>query len=68
MGARVVLRAHVGSTTGVRQSPGAAMLEEDKGVMKSGAPAYWAVAAPEDGRTPNQLTVVVTVFRAVAAH
>jgi hypothetical protein len=37
---------------GVRPSSGAAMLESDGDVMKSGAAGYSMLAAPEDGRTP----------------
>ena len=45
---------------GVRPSPGAAMLESDGDLMKSGASAPSVVAAPGDGRTPITLPSVVT--------
>ena len=45
---------------GVRPSSGAAMLESDGDVMKSGASAYSVLAAPEDGRTPPRSSPAVT--------
>src|ERR1017187_3761739 len=45
-----------GDASGVRPSPGAAMLESGGDVMESGASAGSVLAAPEDGRTPPKLS------------
>ena len=45
---------------GVRPSSGAAMLESEEDVMKSGASAHSVLAAPEDGRTPPEPFPAVT--------
>ena len=39
----------------MRPSSGAAMLENDVGVMEPSVLACWLLAAPEDGRTPQEL-------------
>src|ERR1039458_3741392 len=41
------------SIGGVRPSPGAALLESDRDVVQSDAPACSVLAAPGDGRTPK---------------